>query len=214
MIYLTCARTEVGGDVLSRLDKEIFDEAYIGAILARKNKTSVNESLCALLLLQKTLSLAEIDTRKLKIRRDENGRPFFEGNDTLDFSISHSEGIVAVALSTSGKVGVDVEKVGAVKDTKRLAARFFSDSENERLKKSTQYENDWTEIWTRKEAYIKYSGIKTERIADVDTECLHDVRFYSETLEAELRDYVICVCTSVENKDKIQKIEPDSSTDN
>ena len=209
MIYLTYAKTETykDSDVLSRLDKEIFDEAYTDAILARKNKASVNESLCALLLLQKTLSLAEIDTRKLKIRRDENGRPFFEGDETLDFSISHSEGVVAVALSTGGRVGVDVEKVGAVKDIKRLAARFFSDSENERLKKSTQYENEWTEIWTRKEAYIKYSGIKTERIADIDTENGRDVRFYSERIATENEKYSLTLCVNARVKEEIQSLE-------
>ena len=198
MIYLTYANIDESDidALVSFLDKELFGKDYVNAILERKNKTSVKESLCSLLLLQKTLSFAGIDTNGLRIRRKENGRPFFEGNETLDFSISHSENAVAVALSTSGKVGVDAEKVGAVKDTKRLAARFFSRGENERLEKSKRYESDWTEIWTRKEAYIKYSEIKAERVADIDTENATDVRFYSENVNVGANAYVITLCVS------------------
>ena len=198
VVYLTYAEIENkdADAIASCLNGEIFGKSYVDAILARKSTSSVKESLSSLLLLQKTLSLAGIDTRGLKIQRKENGRPCFEGHETLDFSISHSENAVAVALSTNGKVGVDVERVGAIKDTKRLAARFFSESENKRLEKSEKYENECIEIWTRKEAYIKYSEIKAERIADVDTENAQDVRFYSENVDVKSNAYVLTLCVS------------------
>jgi 4'-phosphopantetheinyl transferase len=68
----------------------------------------------------------------------------------VDFSLSHTDGLIACALSTEGPVGVDVEAVGRLKaDDFRL---YLDDAER-----------DWAgcsalrflEVWTRKEAVVK-----------------------------------------------------------
>ena len=40
----------------------------------------------------------------------QEGKPAFLGNFSLDFSISHSSNAVAVALSSGGRVGIDIER--------------------------------------------------------------------------------------------------------
>lgn len=58
--------------------------------------------------LGQTLGLAP---ESLRIARDTMGKPFLvtPGNSGLDFSISHTDGMAAVVVSSEGKVGVDVE---------------------------------------------------------------------------------------------------------
>ncbi len=86
------------------------------------------------------------------IEKDERGKPYISGSDDLFFSISHSFPFYAAAFS-SGPVGVDIEKIRDVKTG--IAKRMFTERER-------QYAgNDpvrFLEIWTRKEAYLKYTG--------------------------------------------------------
>lgn len=201
MIYLTYAKTQKKSaeELADMLNRSVFTDEYVNAILERKSPRSVNESLCALLLLQKTLDVAGIDTEGYRICRGENGRPYFEGAEGLDFSITHSDNAVAVALSTDGRVGLDVEKAGAVKDTKRLAARFFSESENKALENVNDYEKKWTCLWTRKEAYIKYSEKRFASLKDADTENTEGVSFYTQNLtfngeEGNADKYFLTLC--------------------
>lgn len=91
------------------------------------------------------------------------------GTALIDFNISHSENAVAVALSSSGQVGVDVEiekkavTEGNVIDATPLIA--FSKREREFLSTQPQ-EKRWKEmlrLWTIKEAYAKLIGAGIEQ---------------------------------------------------
>jgi len=57
-----------------------------------------------------------------------------------------------------GKVGIDAEPIGReypLERQKALAARFFSEDERNRLSSG---EMTFTELWTRREAYLKMTG--------------------------------------------------------
>ena len=148
-------------------------------------------------LLWRLVAHAGEKREELNIIKGKNGRPCFENCERLDFSISHSNELVVCALSIDeGKIGVDTEKrESTVRKEKQgqFAGRFFAGNEREILEKEPER---FSEIWTRKEAYLKRlgTGIATD-LREVDTcRIPQSVRF--ETVFAE--DHVITVCLSSE----------------
>jgi phosphopantetheinyl transferase len=77
----------------------------------------------------------------------------------LHFSVSHSVGQVAVALSRT-PVGVDIERVRADCSSDAIAAICFHASERALLQSGDETASceAFFEIWTRKEAYLKGIG--------------------------------------------------------
>lgn len=130
------------------------NNGYFDEIAARKNDSSACESFTALLLLAKLARELEIDASDLVLRRGENGKPYFEGG-ALDFSISHSRGIVIVALSDSGAVGIDVEAAQISDDkAKKLAERYLSAD----VAYTAETAKKFLQVWVRKEACVKLFG--------------------------------------------------------
>lgn len=92
--------------------------------------------------------------------RHSHGKPFIEGNPIF-FNLSHSNGCVVVAISKAVELGVDVEYLEGDHDFDALIARFFSMDERRAYEAFSQ--NDRREAffraWTRKEAYLKATGL-------------------------------------------------------
>ena len=85
------------------------------------------------------------------------GKPFLRNNQSFHFNVSHSQNMIAVAISNK-PVGVDIEQTQNV--NLEIARRFFNESEIEYIKTSSQATNRrFIEIWTKKEAYLKYLGV-------------------------------------------------------
>lgn len=110
------------------------------------------------LLLGKYLGRAP---RDLSFRSTKFGKLFLNEGNKLRFNVSHTDGVALLAFVSGPEVGVDVEKIRAVKDLKDLANRFFSVSEREKLN-GLELEDElhaaFFRCWTRKEAYIKGKG--------------------------------------------------------
>ena len=135
---------------------------YIDAIVRRKNQYSMLESLSALLLLASLLKKAGVDTHTLSLLREEGGRPFFK-ESSLDFSISHSRGIVAVALSDSGRVGIDIEAAEIdAKKAAQISRRYFGRDEEISPRELLR-------LWTEKEAVAKLYGIPLADFLSMET---------------------------------------------
>lgn len=129
--------------------------AYIDAIASKKSEIGARESIAALALLARAARKMGTDTSTLSLARTNNGKPYFYGS-RLFFSITHSKGCVAVALSDSSEVGIDLET--AVYDgerAKKLAQRYFSDDERAEFGASVE---SFARIWTKKESYVKLCG--------------------------------------------------------
>lgn len=79
----------------------------------------------------------------------------------VEFSISHTRGLIAIAVAASGSLGVDVEYTVRRNRTLAIANRYFSSTEVEalqRLPAQAQRER-FFDLWTLKEAYIKACGM-------------------------------------------------------
>ena len=88
------------------------------------------------------------------------GKPHFK-DLPLNFSITHSHNIAAVAFSKDLTIGIDIEHKRNVDDLDQLAKRFFSGPEVEYIETvDTQVKADnFFKIWSAKEAYIKAIGL-------------------------------------------------------
>ncbi|MFV0127751.1 4'-phosphopantetheinyl transferase family protein [Streptomyces sp. HMX112] len=85
-----------------------------------------------------------------------HGKPAVAGSP-LELSLSHSGGLVAVALSLAGPVGVDIEETAAGRD---LPLNVLSAPERAALDRVPDAERPWafTRYWARKEAVLKATG--------------------------------------------------------
>ncbi len=96
--------------------------------------------------------------------RNEYGRPYVVSPPSavpLEFNLSHTNGMIAIAVCARGDIGVDVENTTRECRALDLAARYFSFSEVENLlalPESKQQER-FLDLWTLKEAYIKACGM-------------------------------------------------------
>jgi 4'-phosphopantetheinyl transferase len=81
------------------------------------------------------------------------------GVPDLRFNLSHTEGLIACAVTIGREVGVDVEHVGR-RLTHDIAARFFAPREVADLHRLPLAEQArvFFDYWTLKEAYIKARG--------------------------------------------------------
>jgi 4'-phosphopantetheinyl transferase len=82
------------------------------------------------------------------------------GEPPLLFSLSHTHGVVACAVSRGLEVGIDVESIDRIVDAADVARRFFAPSEIAMLDACTADEHStrFVELWTLKEAYVKAIG--------------------------------------------------------
>jgi 4'-phosphopantetheinyl transferase len=116
-------------------------------------------------LLRRTLS--GLDGRapdRWRFDASANGKPFLVPDDTFRaaFSLSHTQGMVACAVTTTADalVGVDVECIDRDVDVAELAARFFAPAEAAHLAQldAETRRSRFFDLWTLKEALVKALG--------------------------------------------------------
>lgn len=76
------------------------------------------------------------------------------------FNLSHTRGLVVLAVCREAEIGIDVESIDRSLQPLRLAGRHFSPSEREMLAATpdAQRHERFFELWTLKEAYAKALG--------------------------------------------------------
>ena len=121
--------------------------------------------LVARALVRNTLSkYADVEPREWTFRAGSHGRPEIAGPGgvpPLRFSLSHTAGLVALAVALQVDVGIDVEGVNSRASGRDLARRYFASSEAEGLEAlpPERQGRAFLEYWTLKEAYIKATGL-------------------------------------------------------
>lgn len=90
------------------------------------------------------------------------GKPRLAGRHahSLEFSLTHTRGLVACAVARGPVVGVDVERVEAGSSRLTSLARYLSDDERTAAARlpAQRHGERFTELWTLKEAYLKATG--------------------------------------------------------
>ncbi len=102
-----------------------------------------------------------VSPQEWHIKPNENGKPKIYANPIrIDFSISHSSGVVTCAVSEHGSLGLDIEQVSTKRDIDSIAGRIFNiteqnwfDQRDKQIKLKRFYR-----LWTLKEAWAKSTG--------------------------------------------------------
>ena len=107
----------------------------------------------------------EMAPDRLRFGATPHGKPFLlppsDGVQVPAFSITHARGVVACAIASGGRIGVDAESVEACARAVDVARRVFSDAEAAALDRLPDRERaaHVCALWTLKEAYSKAIGL-------------------------------------------------------
>jgi 4'-phosphopantetheinyl transferase len=151
-------------DTLPLLDREIFETEFEKMSSYRKEKIqryhSANDqqlSLGAGIVLNYLLKEYGLEEQNINVETGKYGKPYFPDYPQLFFNLSHSGHYVLGAISTK-KIGCDIEQV--VKDLTIVQSALHVDEVSYiRQKHISKQCEIFSEIWTKKESYVKAIGI-------------------------------------------------------
>lgn len=132
------------------------------------------------LLLRRVLSrLLGTAPAAVRLAVEPGGRPALVpgpgGRPAFDFNLSHSGGHLALAVSRSLRVGVDIERLDrnqspdTLTTLATLSRRYFTGAEQGLLAAragTDTYLERWYRIWTTKEAHAKARGVGVRGLTD------------------------------------------------
>ena len=184
-IYIMDSKPFENNDVYEK-SLELVSEYRKSKVQRLRRKEDKAASLAAGCLLAYALrKFAGIDERQVIYTKNKSGKPsiidnydeqFGLGQDVagadstcaakyrnvdadIQFSISHTEGCVAVVVGIS-KCGIDVERVRRIPDS--IVNRLYSDEDSKTIRyiegHGKKADNFSTAVWTRREAYGKMTG--------------------------------------------------------
>jgi len=119
----------------------------IKSVLGKKNSPKRMLSLLGWQLLAENLPNEVLLS---EVQFEEKGKPFIP-NSNIYFNISNTKGIVVLAMHNK-PIGIDVERLREPKEV--IYSRVFCSEEVRFIKCS----EDFTRLWTRKEAVVKLFG--------------------------------------------------------
>ncbi len=104
-----------------------------------------------------------VQPSELHFYHGKNGKPAItetSGGETIQFNLSHSNGVALFAFTRDHEIGVDIEYIRDISDMEQLVGRFFSAQENElfRSMPKSQKREAFFKGWTCKEAFVKAIG--------------------------------------------------------
>jgi 4'-phosphopantetheinyl transferase len=102
----------------------------------------------------------QLRPESIELATTDRGRPFFPHDETVQFSISHTHDLVAVALTGDARIGLDLEYVNPHVELPELAKRIFCEADLQTFLALPNGERlpAFFRAWTRKEAYLKARG--------------------------------------------------------
>lgn len=123
-----------------------------------------------------------------EILRTDNGKPYLR-NNTAHIGVTHTNELVFIALDKEN-FGIDAEKsTRAVKRSAEIAKKYMTESERAFIDAADNGTEAFLEIWVKKEAYLKYTGLGLRGISDADTNrvglCFSRIQY---------KDYIIYIC--------------------
>lgn len=103
----------------------------------------------------------DVEPGSVALRQGAQGKPALADAPRLRFSVAHSGDLVLYAFARHDELGVDVERVRAIPDALSIAASFFAPGERDALRAVAAAGRPYAFLvyWTRKEAYVKASGV-------------------------------------------------------
>ena len=99
--------------------------------------------------------------QKIAFATNRHGKPRIAGCPALNFNVSHSGGLGAIAFTTVGEVGIDVEAIDRDVEALEIATANFTWDEAALVAAADTAQEQariFLRLWTRKEAVLKAAG--------------------------------------------------------
>ena len=143
------------------------------------------------------------------------GKPAIADPSGVKFNISHTKGLMVVAISRDGPVGVDIERRGRRNDFLAVAQRYFPIEENNFIGDGDNAEDRFLQLWTLKESLAKLSGRGIHpQLLESATKITKDGPIPSPTdyplvAQSYLRsgDYWLSLCASGQRREKLKVLD-------
>ena len=123
---------------------------------------------------------------------EPNGKPFLSCRPDVHFSLSHTRNAVLCALDNR-PIGADIEMI-ALRGLDHLLSVLSTD-EREAVEQASNPSQQFLQIWTRKESYLKLTGEgltgprTLQSIPTADTDAV-----YFETTVCQAKGFVYSIC--------------------
>lgn len=98
-----------------------------------------------------------IEPIEIRTFRGKFGKPYLPDR-SIEFNLSDTKDAVLIAFAKH-EIGVDLETMNRTVDHLQVAEHYFTRSEIEWIKGSDESKRRFLELWTRKEAVLKASGV-------------------------------------------------------
>ena len=159
-IHVWNGRIAAGEDCFLGLYKSLSQDETEKAARLRFDQHKRSYVICRGLLRSILAGYLGLRPAEIPIQYGAQGKPFLQ-NRAVRFSVSHSEDRVLFAFCRNCELGVDLEYVRELPDAEQLARRFFAPSEYIEFCGTTPAIRTMAFFccWTRKEAYIKATGL-------------------------------------------------------
>jgi 4'-phosphopantetheinyl transferase len=104
----------------------------------------------------------------VSLQNGPHGKPTLSHNSELQFNVTHSGEMAAIALTQGCDIGIDIEQIRLFPDLEQVATRSFCYEEAAEINSlpAGERERAFFACWTRKEAYIKAIGVGLSRPLD------------------------------------------------
>jgi len=105
----------------------------------------------------------DIDPGQIQFCYGHYGKPLLSedlNKRMLRFNLTHSHGLALYAIARNREVGIDLELIRPITQSKEIVEQYFSPQENAIFMAlpSTEKQKAFLTCWTRKEAYTKARG--------------------------------------------------------
>ncbi len=138
---------------------------------------------------------------KVNFEYNKFGKPHLLNIPNFHFNISHTQCALIVATHSSS-IGIDIEELSSIDSNIEadLVKRFFCiDERNYIFKSSASMDKRFWEVWTKKEAYLKFLG--TGLNIPLNSFSIFSTNISSKMHTVQKDNFVIslCTCKSVPN---------------
>ena len=148
-------------DLLNAIKKYSLSEEEKKYILQKKNNSLRCQSLASITIAKQAIKeTLGLEYSEFEIKRDELSRPYISPlhHNYIDFNISHSGDYVVCAISSFGRIGIDIEETIPVDIN--ISEGFLSKQELHCLNNAKINQSElFYKYWTLKESYLKAIGI-------------------------------------------------------
>ena len=153
------------------LDRPLNPESNLGGLLSVEERNRAERYLssrdafrferCRAMLRLGLAGYLKTPPRKIELRTNRHGKPCIAVGSALHFNVSHSGGLGAIAFTTIGEGGIDVEAIQRDVEALEIATASFTQNEAAMVAAADSIQEQsriFLRLWTRKEAVLKAAG--------------------------------------------------------